>query len=305
MKRLLILAVLLALAVSCRPKEIIPDAPDYAKSAEWYITDRGSDIDLFYIASTSTFDYEEDGAAVHFAWASDSAACHSMREEMEGVDAILSGDLNYYSPYYRQISMETYLDPALIESRFALTKGDVSAAFKYYIENYNEGRPFVLAGFSQGGQALVELLKEMPESLHERMVAAYVLGWKITQDEVEKYGSIIPATGPDDTGVTICYNSVEDPEDATPLVSEGNAVAINPVNWVTDSTPAVLFDTLTVTLDQESKLLLVDGFEGTGYAWKPYFKDGCYHTFEIRWYGDSLRENIKNRCQNYLTTVSE
>ena len=227
-----------------------------------------------------------------------------MREEMEGVDRILSGDLNYYSPYYRQITMETYLDNALIASRFPLAKEDVLRAFNYYIENYNNGRPFVLAGFSQGGQVLVELLKELPEELHERMVAAYVLGWKITGDEVDKYSSIIPATGADDTGVTICYNSVEDPEDATPLISEGNAVAINPVNWVTDSTPAVLFDTLTVTLDQSSKLLLVDGFEGTGYAWKPYFKDGCYHTFEIRWYGDSLRENIKNRCQKYLTTVS-
>ena len=304
MKKLILLAALMALA-ACAPKEIVPDAPDYSNDSSWYIVDRGSDVDLFYICSTSTFDYKKGNATVHYSWASDSAACHSMREEMEGVDAILSGDLNYFSPYYRQITMETYLDTALINSRFQLTKEDVSAAFNYYIENYNGGRPFVLAGFSQGGQALVELLKELPEELHERMVAAYVLGWKITEDEVERYASIIPASGADDTGVTICYNSVEDPEDATPLVSEGNAVAINPVNWVTDSTPAVLFDTLTVTLDQESKLLLVDGFEGTGYAWKPYFKDGCYHTFEIRWYGDSLRDNIKNRCQAFLTTVSE
>ena len=82
-------------------------------------------------------------------------------------------------------------------------------------------------------------------------------------------------------------------------MSSGNTVAINPVNWCTDATPAVLFDSLTVTLDPETKLLLVDGFEGTGYAWKPYFEDGCYHTFEIRWYGESLRENIAERCEAY------
>lgn len=302
MKKLILLAVLTALTLTAckeKDKEIVPDAPDYTQAYEWYITDRGSDFDLFYICSTSTFDYKKDGATVHYSWATDTAACHGIYEEMVGVDGILPGDLNFYSPFYRQITMETYLDTALISSRFPLTMEDVTAAFNYYIENYNHGRPFVLAGFSQGGQALVELLKQLPEELHERMVAAYVLGWKITEEEVKDYSSIVPASGEYDTGVTICYNSVEDPEDATPLVSEGNAVAINPLNWVTDATPAVLFDTMTVTLDPASKLLLVDGFKGTGYAWKPYFKDGCYHTFEIRWYGDSLRENIANRCAAY------
>ena len=219
---------------------------------------------------------------------------------MEGVDRILSGNLNFYSPFYRQVTMETYADTSLIASRFPLAMRDVRKAFQYYMKNLNQGRPFVLAGFSQGAQALVELLKEMPEDIHERMVAAYVLGWKITESEMEESRSIVPATGADDTGVTICYNSVREPEDANPLVSYGNSVAINPVNWCTDATPAVLFDSLTVTLDQKTKLLIVDGFEGTGYAWKPYFKEGCYHTFEIRWYGDSLRKNISDRCQAYL-----
>ena len=299
LKSSLILLAILTLT-ACSPKETIPPAPDYSLSSSWYITDRSGAVDLFYVASTETFDYENDGAAVHYAWASDSAACHGIRGEMEGVDRILSGDLNFFSPFYRQITMETYMDTALIASRFPIAMGDVREAFHYYIDNMNEGRSFVLAGFSQGAQALVELLKELPESLHERMVAAYVLGWKITEGEMEESSSIIPATGADDTGVTICYNSVREPEDANPLVSDGNYVAINPVNWCTDATPAVLFDSLTVTLDQETKLLLVEGYEGTGYAWKPYFKEGCYHTFEIRWYGNSLRENIADRCQAYL-----
>ena len=299
MKRVEFLLALLLVAVSCAPKEVVPDAPDYSKDSSWYVTDRSNDVDLFYIASTETFDYKVKGAAVHYAWAADSSACSGIRHEMEGVDRILSGDLNFYSPFYRQVTMETYADTALIAARFPLAMDDVRAAFHYYIENLNEGRPFVLAGFSQGGQALVELLKELPENLHERMVAAYVLGWKITGKELENYSSIVAAEGADDTGVTICYNSVKEPQDANPLVSYGNSVAINPVNWRTDATPAVLFDTLTVTLDPATKLLLVDGFEGTGYAWKPFFEDGCYHTFEIRWYGDCLRQNIADRCAAY------
>ena len=295
--RMLVFAALAAV-VSCAPRERIPAAPDYESPEAWYETDRGADVDLFYISSTETFDATVGRKVYHFAQAADSAACPGIRAEMEGVDRILAGDLNFYSPFYRQMSMETYLDTSLIDNRFPVAMEDVRAAFKYYVDELSDGRPFVLAGFSQGGELLVELLKELPDSLQDRLVAAYVLGWKITPEDLAASSAIRPARGADDTGVTICYNSVDSPEHAS-FVSSGNTVAINPVNWCTDATPAVLFDSLTVTLDPETKLLLVDGFEGTGYAWKPYFEDGCYHTFEIRWYGESLRENIAGRCAAY------
>ena len=291
----------LAVMVACSPKEIIPAEPDYALASSWYVSDRGSDVDLFYISSTETMDYQVRKKVLHYASAADSAACPGIRMEMQGVDRILSGDLNFYSPFYRQVTMETYADTSLISKRFPVAMGDVRRAFKYYVDELSGGRPFVLAGFSQGAEALVELLKELPDSLQERLVAAYVIGWKITEEDLASSSAIRPAQRADDTGVTICYNSVEDPEDASPLLSEGNLVAINPVNWCTDATPAVLFDTLTVTLDPATNLLLVDGYEGTGYALKPYFKDGCYHTFEIRWYGDFLKENIAERCQAFLS----
>lgn len=37
-----------------------------------------------------------------------------------------------------------------------------------------------MAGFSQGGKAVVELLKTMPADAMRRLVAAYVLGYKVT-----------------------------------------------------------------------------------------------------------------------------
>lgn len=295
---------LLSVMASCAPREVVPEAPDYRLAESWYVSDRGSDVDIFYISSTETFDFAVGRRVYHHAQAADSAACPGMRGEMEGVDRIVAGDLNFYSPFYRQMSMETYIDSTLITSRFPVGMDDVRRAFKYYVEELSGGRPFVLAGFSQGGEVLVELLKELPDSLQDRLVAAYVLGWKITPEDLAASTSIRPARGADDIGVTICYNSVDSPENAS-FVSSGNTVAINPVNWCTDATPAVLFDSLTVTLDPETKLLLVDGFEGTGYAWKPYFKDGCYHTFEIRWYGESLRENIALRCEAYRMAKGE
>jgi acetyl esterase/lipase len=80
---------------------------------------------------------------------------------MQGVDRILGGDLNFYSPFYRQVTMETYADSALIARRFPLAMEDVRKAFRYYVDHLSGGRPFVLAGFSQGGEVLVELLKRL------------------------------------------------------------------------------------------------------------------------------------------------
>ena len=306
MKKIWILALLVAaLSASCTRKngDAVPPAPDYADESAWYVTDRGGAVDLFYVSSTETVDHAgPDGTLWHFATAADSASCPFIRGEMQGVDRILGGDLNFYSPFYRQVTMETYGDSALVARRFPVAMEDVRNAFRYYVDHLGGGRPFVLAGFSQGAQAVVELLREMPDSLHSRMVAAYVLGWKITARDLADAPCILPAKGPDDTGVTVCYNSVREPEDANPMVSGGNDVAINPVNWCTDATPAVLFDTLTVTLDPSSNLLLVDGYQGTANLLPPYFGEGCYHTMEIRWYGESLRGNIAERCRSYLSS---
>lgn len=294
----IILAVLLTACGHGRGP--VPAAPDYGSPAAWYTVERNGAADLFYISSTETVDHADaKGRTIHFAEAADSAKCTGMRFEMQGVNRRFGGTLNYYSPYYRQVTMETYADMKALRRRFPVALDDARRAFRYYLANTNGGRPFVLAGFSQGGQIVVELLKEMPDSIARRMVAAYVLGWKISGEEMEKYPAIRPAQRSDDTGVTICYNSVRRPEDASDLVSGGNAVAINPVNWRTDSTPAVMHDTLTVTLDPATKLLLVDGYDKVDYD-TSFFKPGCYHTFEIRWYSDQLLQNIEERTLAWL-----
>ena len=60
---------------------------------------------------------------------------------------------------------------------------DVYAALDYYFEYYNQGRPFILAGHSQGSLmlkiALRDYFKEHTDYL-ERMIAAYVIGFSIT-----------------------------------------------------------------------------------------------------------------------------
>lgn len=296
-----IIALLIVNACASRPSEYIPHEPDYAEGENWYNVFRGGRADIFYICSTEVFDQTtEEGQEKHYASVHSDADREAMLAELEGVDRRLSGDsLNYFSPYYRQMTMESYTAKETIQQREAIPASDIHAAFDYYWRHYNEGRPFVLAGFSQGAQLVVELLKNMPDSIYAHMAAAYVLGWYLTEEDLT-HPAIVPATGATDTGVTICYNSVKTPADANPLVNPGSAAAINPVNWRTDATPASFCDSLTVHLDPATKLLLVDGYTRTDHAALPWFDGGNYHTFEIRWYTPYLARNIQDRVEAKL-----
>lgn len=301
MKRYLYQALVLAAALAaCSPKgETIPEEPDYADTTQWYVADRDAAVDVFYIVSTECDDYTLGGKPMHYADTRNDSIRALLYGEMVGVDRLLSGELNYYSPYYRQVTMETYTSDSLVDARMPLAYGDVRRAFDYYMEHYNNGRPFILAGFSQGAMAVVDLLNEMADSTYSRLVAAYVIGYKVTDTNAH----IRPAKDSADLGVTICYNSVKDNSCAVPILSDGNLVAINPVSWSTDATPATLIDprygdTLTVTLDTTSLLLHIDGYMRNDYMLPLIGCEGNYHCLEISLFSDVLRRNIALRAKS-------
>lgn len=77
-----------------------------------------------------------------------------------------------------------------MEKRYANARKDVVSAFRYYMENDNQGRPFILAGHSQGAKAIVELIKHtLTAEQLDRMVAAYAFGFSISTDKLKKYVS--------------------------------------------------------------------------------------------------------------------
>lgn len=292
----------------------LPAEPQYADPSQWYVTDRHAAVDLFYVVSTETADYRlGDGSICHFADTYNDSTRSPLHGEMVGVDDLIGGALNYYSPYYRQCSLNVFADKGLLQACRPISSDDVKRAFNYYLSHMNGGRPFVLAGFSQGAMLILDLIKDMDDATSERMVAAYAIGVTITRDEMAANPRIVAAQGAGDTGVTICYNSVRDASCAMPGWDHSD-VAINPVNWRTDATPAVLItepsplipltqqrkDTLTVTLDVPSGLLCVDGYTGSDYLLPLIGKEGCYHSREVWLYRDQLRENIALRASNYL-----
>ena len=289
----------------------IPTEPDYADSTQWFIRDRGGRADLFYIISTETGDHLMDGDTCHFADTYDDYLRECMALEMHAVDSFYSGDCNFFSPYYRQVSMQSWESVETTMARLSLAMSDVRHSWDYYIEHYNQGRPFVIAGYSQGAHAMMDIMRRMPDSIASRLVAAYVVGYKVTQEHLDSCPLIRPAKGATDTGVTICFNSVRSPADTISVVSGGNLLCINPVNWRTDtvSAPFVVVDykrtdTLTARCDPESHLVLVGNYPDN----RPMpiiGVPGNYHHRELKFYYPYICQNIMDRVAAYFEKKEE
>ena len=284
----------------------IPLKPHYEDSSQWYIQNRGGKVDLFYIISTETGDHLRGSDTCHYADTRDAKLRSRMEHEMQAVDSFYSGQLNYYSPYYRQVSMQSWATENMAMVRLPLAIADVMRSWDYYLEHFNQGRPFILAGFSQGAHAMMDILKRMPDSIATRMVAAYAIGYKVTKEDMDRCKNIRPALGATDTGVTICFNSVQSPECEIPIVSEGNMISINPVNWRTDtvSTSFVLYgrkknDTLSVRCDPTSRLLIVEGYQEQTVL--PVIgRPGNYHHMELKFYYPYIRQNMADRVAAFM-----
>lgn len=295
-------------------------APDYSRDNMWFDApaDTQAGADVFYITPTCIWDWKgQDGKTYHHMDVADP----KQRSLVDGSNrlayALFGKACRFYSPYYRQITMQSWMvSPGETERRYEIAHRDIVEAFFHYMTHYNEGRPFILAGHSQGAKAVIELLKHTltPEQ-YEHMVAAYAFGFAVSRQEIEAFPQLKPARDSLDCGVLICYNSVSAPEAASPLFG-GNAVCINPLNWRTDTTyapagrhvGAVFFDgkggvdtlrhRIGARIDEATRTLIVDGLDDEDYyipSIGELFPKGNYHVQELNLYFLNVQRNIAQR----------
>jgi hypothetical protein len=285
--------------------DYIPLAPDYADTAMWVTADcdpDGTGADVFYIVSTWEKDWlTADSTVCHYADVWNSTHRERMAIEMNRVAAYMAPGNRFFAPYYRHATIEAFepQNDDTVRLRTWLAMQDVCAAFDHFQANRDHRRPLIIAGFSQGGLAVVELLKHMDDATYSQLAAAYVLGYKVTPADTLQSRHIKAAMGETDTGVTICYNTVKDVKYIKPVVAS-TCMGINPVNWHTDATPATLHDTITVVLSTDYHVLVVSGYSGSEY--KPY-KDllnvGDIHSCEPWLYSECLQRNFSVRASQW------
>ena len=98
-----------------------------------------------------------------------------------------------FAPMYRQATL-TALRKAMagapIERSFEPAHADVTAAWHYYLDHYNKGRPYVLIGHSQGSVMLEHLIATEIENspAASRMLSAVIAGFNVEVPEGKLVG---------------------------------------------------------------------------------------------------------------------
>lgn len=217
-------------------------AVDYSDENNWmHQPEATKDVDCFYVYPTEYVD-DSEGAPVFAAIDDPEMRLPASRTYL--VQGTAFEDVaNVYAPFYRQCNMAALAKMSMEDREAAfksVPKTDVFAALDYFFKHLNNGRPFILASHSQGSImmsfVLAEYMKAHPEYL-KRMIAAYVIGFSITEDYLKENPHLKFAEGADDTGVIISYNTEAAGNENNIVVLPG-AICINPINWKRDETYA-------------------------------------------------------------------
>lgn len=314
-------------------------ALDYAKGDNWAKADVQSPkvIDCFYIAPTVDMQVEDMNVDL---------SNFKIKTMFVGVTNTTNGIYNQscrmFIPYYKQMTMGPYF---LAKDKGAqalvpyenIAYEDVKAAFNYYLDNYNQAkygrRGIVLAGYSQGAEMGMRLLADYAQDnrLKNNFVAAYLIGWPVTDAYYKKNSAVKPAKGERDLGVVISYDAEAPSVTENPLTQSAERgdgtgpckiVAINPLNWRTDSKIAsasynkgACFVSYSGIIEKEVPHLTGAYLDPNRHTLKvtdinpadftsrlEVFPVGVYHAYDNQFFYRNLQDNVNVRVKEYNKT---
>lgn len=328
-----------------------PPAPDYWNPDTWAALPTKSDgadvypantkypeaqatakADVFFVHPTG---YESDDSW-NAAWDDDDAADQTLGMMLHQASAF-NAAARVYAPRYRQFTIYGVLEPGPSGSQcMDLAYSDVARAFDHYLKFYNHGRPFILAGHSQGSFHALRLLQEMiiGKPVQKRLVAAYIIGCPVPQG-IE---GIKVSNSPRQVGALIAYTTYTDKGDPSFFthdvcawldggyvpINDRPLVQVNPLTWQDHGGPAApelnpgslpvaedvfpLHDLVpgAVGADASGKVLRItepdiEGYEGNDSGVAFLNADyGDFHNYDYMLFWESIRANAVARVKAYL-----
>lgn len=195
---------------------------------------QNGEVDVFFIAPTLNFSKLAWNAPINHP-----SSTELIREMiMSGQASVFNSCCRIFSPKYRQATFYSFLGAGKNgQKALELAYEDCLSAFDHYLTHSNSGRPFFLAGHSQGALHTMRLIDDRIEGtpLAKKMVAAYPIGFWFPED---KFGttlkSIHPAESPTDINCVVAYDTYLENGgpikilDRAEIVYGGN----NQVKWV-------------------------------------------------------------------------
>ena len=314
-----------AVTSSYEIENLVGTPSDYSDENNWMkIPEITKEVDTFYIYPTVVADASEDVPDIV------PIDYEPMRTNAQGVyemqGTVYEESTNVFAPYYRQsnlIAIGNLRGDDLFQYQMQEQRTDIYAALDYYFENYNDGRPFILAGHSQGSIMSIIVLGDYMQAhpeYYERMVAAYPIGFSVTKEWLEEHPYLKFAEGADDTGVIITWNT-EGPgnKGQDNIVVEEGAISINPLNWKRDDTYAGVDENLgsLVQNEETGEYEIKDGMGDaqvdtergvvictTDTDYVPaaeVFGPASLHRWDYGLYYVNIQKNVADRINSYMS----
>jgi Protein of unknown function (DUF3089) len=191
-----------------------------------------SPVDVFFVHPTGFL----KGSSWTFSMDANTSTEENTQWMMANQASPYNGCCNVYAPRYRQASMFAYMraDEATRDEILGFAYRDVARAFEYYMQHYNNGRPFVLASHSQGTHHSVGLLKEHINGTPaaEQFVAAFLIGGYASRSEFEGLEGIGFCDSPTQLSCIVHWDTYSE---AVKADQEANDVlCVNPLTWRLD-----------------------------------------------------------------------
>jgi CubicO group peptidase (beta-lactamase class C family) len=208
--------------------DVHPRAPDYSRRSAWVSLPRLQDAadrvasneripaaqasaraDVFYVHPTTyntQAHWNQDIAdRATNEWTDNSVVARQA--------TVFNACCRVYAPRYRQAATGALESTDGSGDRaFELAYEDIKSAFLYYLKHYNRGRPFILAGHSQGSKHLELLIAELIDAkpLQRLFIAAYTPGVSLSLGDFgHRYSSVSPCRTPTMTACIASWNSFE------------------------------------------------------------------------------------------------
>jgi len=273
-------------------------------------------VDVFYVVSTMVMQsFNPDGTESFVALLTDEEK-EILAGEINHVHSnIIPDNVNFFAPYYHQMTMDSYdstkVSRAQLMENAGKAKEEVCAAFDYYMEHCNNGRPFIIAGYSQGSIMVKTLVQHLTDEQYERMVAAYMIGFGLNDNDLNGK-NMKAARRSDDLGVVISWNSMDSVDKVWDNILSGAVTCMNPVTMIPDNEERVAYDfdgeELTVHVDNNLHVLIVEGLSQEKHDLPTYsitpYPDGNYHSYELYLYNPYIRQNMIDRIAAYEMSAS-
>ena len=220
---------------------------------------------------------------------------------------------NLYVPYYRQAHIRVFNDKFRVDGDKALNLAynDIKEAFTYYLENFNNNKPFIIASHSQGTVHAKRLIAEFIDGkeLQKKLIAAYLVGIKVFEDE---FKNIKPMNSANETGGFVTWNTFKFNKYPRKDNYENwfkGGVTTNPITWddsketKKDLHKGLLYRDLKI-FSQNIDIKLIDGIVWSTVPNVPgkilLQTVRSYHFADINLFWVDIRENAKLRVDQWF-----